>query len=64
MYKTNKLKQLRLEKEYTIYEMAKKLNISYSHYSLIENKKRNLTYDMAIKIAKIFEMTPDELFLY
>ena len=41
MYKTNKLKQLRLEKEYTIYEMAKKLNISYSHYSLIENKKRN-----------------------
>lgn len=64
MYKTNKLKQLRLEKEYTIYEMAKKLNISYSHYSLIENKKRNLTYEMAIKIAKIFEMTPDELFLY
>ena len=64
MYKTNKLKQLRLEKEYTIYEMAKKLNISYSHYSLIENKKRNLNYDMAIKIAKIFEMTPDELFLY
>ena len=63
MYEVKKLKKLRKEYNYTIYDMAKKLNISSSHYSLLENKKRNLTYEMAIKIARIFYMKPDEIFL-
>lgn len=63
MYETKKLKELRTKYNYTIYDMAKKLNISSSHYSLLENKKRNLTYEMAIKIARIFYMKPDEIFL-
>lgn len=63
MYDTKKLKELRLKNRYTIYDMAFKLNISYSHYSLIENKKRKLTYEMAIKIAKLFNLTPDKIFL-
>ena len=63
MYDTKRLKELRLKKGYTIYDMAKELNISYSHYSLIENKKRKLTYEMAIRIAKVFNLTPDKIFL-
>ena len=63
MYETNELKNLRAENKYTIYDMAKMLNISSSHYSLLENKKRNLSYEMAIKIAKIFKTKPDEIFL-
>lgn len=63
MYETKKLKKLRKDNNLTIYDMAKKLNISSSHYSLLENKKRMLTYDMAIRIAKIFNKNPDDIFL-
>ena len=63
MYETKELKELRTKNNYTIYDMANMLNISSSHYSLLENKKRNLSYEMAIKIANIFETNPDEIFL-
>ena len=63
MYDTEKLKKLRKECGWTIYDMADFLKISFSHYSLLENKKRKLTYEMAIKIAKIFKKKPDDLFL-
>lgn len=42
--------------------MAKILKISKTFYWQIENRKRRLSYDMAIKIASIFKMTPDKLF--
>lgn len=57
-----KLKKLRKEHKYTIYDMAKILEITPSFYSQIENKKRRLFYDTAVKIATIFNMKPDELF--
>ena len=57
-----KLKQIRKQNKYTIYDMAKILKITPSLYSQIENKKRRLFYDMAVKIATIFNMKPDELF--
>ena len=38
------------------------LEITPSFYSQIENKKRRLFYDTAIKISAIFNMKPDELF--
>ncbi len=57
-----KLKLKRKEVGYTIYDMAKMLSISPSFYSQIENGKRRLFYDMAIKIASIFNMSPDDLF--
>lgn len=44
--------------------MAKRLGISPSHYCLLENKQRKLYYEMAIKIAALFKMKPDRLFLY
>lgn len=46
----------------TIYDMAQKLDITAVHYYLIENNKRKLYYDMAIRIASIFNMKPDNLF--
>ena len=57
-----KLKQIRKEYNYTIYDMAKLLEITPSFYSQIENKKRRLFYDTAVKISSIFSMKPDELF--
>jgi len=62
MYDMNKLKTIRKEHNYTIYDMAKLLKITPSFYSQIENKKRRLFYDTAVKISTIFNMKPDELF--
>lgn len=63
MYEMNNLKRIRKEKDYTIYDMAKKLNITPSYYSQLENKKRRLFYDMAFKISNIFNMKPDSIFM-
>ncbi len=62
MYDVVKLKVLREKNNYTVKDMADMLNISPAHYCLIENKKRNLYYDMAIKISNIFNLKPDDIF--
>lgn len=62
MYNTQKLKLLRKEKEITIYDMAKKLYITPSFYSQIENKKRRLFYDTAVRISIILNTKPDVIF--
>jgi len=62
MYNMEKLKEIRKKRKYTIYDMAKLLKITPSFYSQIENKKRRLFYDTAVKISSIFNMKPDELF--
>ena len=56
------LKQLRRKNKLTHQTMADTLNISKSYYWQLENGKRRLTYDMAIKIARIFKTTPDYIF--
>lgn len=62
MYNTDTLKKLRKEYNLTIYQMASMLGISPSYYSQIENKKRRLYYEIAIKIAVIFNKKPDDIF--
>lgn len=62
MYDMAKLKKIRKEYKYTIYDMAKILQITPSFYSQIENKKKRLFYDMAVKISAIFNMKPDQIF--
>lgn len=62
MYDMKKLRNIRKENKYTIYDMAKILKITPSFYSQIENKKKRLFYDMAIKISAIFNMKPDQIF--
>ena len=57
-----KLKKLRKEKNYALNDMAKLLNISKTFYWQLESEKRRLSYNMAIKIADIFSLKPDDLF--
>ena len=62
MYTTERLKQLRKQHGYTIYQMAEKIGITPSFYSQIENKRRRLFYETAYLIAKVFNKKPDEIF--
>lgn len=64
MYRTDKLKELRKKRKLTVYDMGELLNITPSYYSQIENKRRRLFYDTAVKISLIFNMTPDEIFYF
>lgn len=57
-----KLRKLRYENGYTTKDMAEKLNISKAFYCQLENNKRTLSYKMAFRMAKIFNIKPDELF--
>ena len=57
-----KLKKLRLKNNYTSKYIADLLGISKPFYSQIENGRRRLTYDMAVRIATIFKMKPDDIF--
>ena len=58
----NKLKSHRIKKNYSCQMMANMLKISKTYYWQLEQNKRRITYDMAIKIAKIFNLKPDDLF--
>ncbi|MER2060200.1 MAG: helix-turn-helix transcriptional regulator [Niallia sp.] len=58
-----KLKQLRVQNELTYQQVAEEAGISKEHYWFIENGKRGLTYEMAVRIAKVFNKNPDEIFL-
>lgn len=58
----NKLKKVRESHGLSYDDMAKMLGISKCFYWQIEHKKRRLYYDMAKKIAKIFNLKPDDLF--
>ena len=58
----SKLKETRKKHKLTHQTMADTLKISKAFYWQIENNKRRLSYDMAIKIAEIFKTTPDKLF--
>lgn len=59
----NNLKVLREREDFSYQNMADKLNVSFQYYWMIENGKRKLSYEMAIKIAKILGTTPDKIFL-
>ena len=58
----DKLKELRMKVGFSDSDMAKMLGISKTFYWQIENGKRKLKYSMAIRIAKIFGLKPDDLF--
>lgn len=58
----NKLKELRKKEGYTLQQMGDMLNISKIYYWQLENDKRRLYYEMAVKIAKIFNKKPDTVF--
>ena len=57
-----KLRNMRINNNYTYEDMANLLNISKAYYWQIENKKRRLTYVLAIKISSVFNLKPDDIF--
>ena len=57
-----KLKKLRLEKNYSCEYVAEHIGISKPHYWQLERGSKRLTYEMAVKIANFFKTTPDYLF--
>lgn len=57
-----KLKELRLKKHYTTEYMANKIGISKPFYCQIENERRGLSYENAVKIASVFNKKPDQIF--
>lgn len=57
-----KLKELRKAKKFTHQMMADYLNISKPFYWQLENGKRRLSYEMAVKISNILESKPDDIF--
>ncbi len=57
-----KLRDLRNKNNISYEKIAKDLNMSTSYYWQLENKKRNLYYITAIKIAKYFNKKPDDIF--
>ncbi|MGO4498848.1 helix-turn-helix transcriptional regulator [Paenibacillus sp. 2RAB27] len=61
--KSNTLKQLREENDLTLQDMATKIAVSKPYYWQIENGKRRLSYELAVKISTVLGKTPDEIFL-
>lgn len=43
--------------------MADKLGISESYYCQLENNKRRMSLNIALDIASILKMTPNDIFL-
>ena len=58
----NKLKQIRAKKNMTTSEVASRVGISKPFYCQLENCKRRLSYETAIKISMVFGVKPDYLF--
>jgi len=58
-----KLKLIRLNKKMTYKQVADEVGITKEYYWQIENGKRRLSYELAVKIARVFGKTPDEIFL-
>lgn len=50
------LKSIRNSKKITQCQVAKKVGISLSHYSLIENNKRNPSVDVAKRIGQVLDI--------
>lgn len=63
MTKLNKLIKIRKENKVKLREIAKVLDSSIAYYQMLESGKRKLYYEDAVKIAKFFNMKPDDLFL-
>jgi len=58
-----KLKEIRKKHDLTQQDVASQIKMTKGGYNLIENGKRNLSYDTAQKIASVFGLEPDDIFL-
>ena len=60
--KNEKLEQLRIEHGYTYQQMADMIGVCKSYYWQVEHNNRRLYYDVAKKIAAVFQLKPDDVF--
>lgn len=59
--KMKTLAEYREQFGYSCQFMANKLQISKTYYWQLEKGKRRITYQMALRLSKIFNITPDQL---
>ena len=57
-----KLQSLRKMNNMSYEAVAKEVGICKAYYWQIENGNRRLYYDLALRIARVFNKKPDELF--
>jgi putative transcriptional regulator len=57
------IKKIRKENNMTLAELGEKLGKSKQYMSELERGNIRLTYDMAVDIARVFNTTPDKIFL-
>jgi putative transcriptional regulator len=58
----NWLKDLRKEKGFTVRDIAKEFGVSFSHYSGIENGKKNPSLPLALKISKFLGFNIEDFY--
>lgn len=58
----SKLQQLRIKSGYTYQQMADMIGVCKAYYWQLEHNNRRLYYDMAKKIASVFNLKPDAIF--
>ena len=58
---SKRLKDFRIEKGYSQSELAKLLGVTKQNISDWENQKSETSFEMAIKIAKLFDVTVGQL---
>ncbi|WP_035053182.1 helix-turn-helix domain-containing protein [Carnobacterium pleistocenium] len=58
-----KLAEIRKLKGLSFKEVGESAGITKEYYWMIENGQRGLSYPLAVKIAAVFEMKPDDIFL-
>lgn len=57
-----KLKKLRINHQLSMKQISHLIGISPAYYCQIENNNRTLSYKLAIKIAGVFKLKPDDIF--
>ncbi len=57
-----KFRDMRKKKGLNLGDIAEVLQVSKAYVSMMETGKRSLDYKMAIKMASIFDVRPDDLF--
>lgn len=57
----NNLKKYRLDRNMTQAQLCKLVGVSQAYLSQLENGHRNMSIEIAVKLAKLFEIRLDEL---
>lgn len=61
--KRQQLINIRKRHAMTLQDVADRIGVSKPYYWQIENGARGLSYELAVKIASVFDKKPDDVFL-